>query len=747
MPTKRPYLVAAALWLAMGAVFFWPVIFQGKVLAPLDIMDSLLRPWATGEKIELHNAFTYDAISQYLPYDYSVYQSLRQDGYIGWNPYTHSGSSIVENTMICPGDWRHHLYRFLPFWDAWNLGIILQFSIAGLGMLVLLRHQKIPAAYALIGVVAFGFYSQFTLWIYHRWVLGAMCWAPWILWALFRAREKNRLIDPASVIFIALAFRGGHLQACLTIVLMVVFVALADWWRAPSKFSPAQIFRSLIPYALTGFLAAILTLDVLIETVPPLLHGGKTMAERPWSETLRALPTLASSIVPTLTGTPQGLDASKFFHVSLFTIKFMGACALLLAIGGCASRKAPLAAKVLMLAALFLPFTPADRWLYSRFTAVFALGAAWLAAWVLHDLSTRPRHALLWKRVFTALAITAGCWLAVSLIIHWQQPYLTTRLHDIVASELTADKYSRLDWMFARSSVFLETLKIWHPYNLAFFACITAGLFAASRIHRDGTRLQLFATLAALCTFGELFTFSKIWITFSERPTGQSLYEMPEWAQLLNEEVGNGTILLYDRTDFDYLQLNTPSAYGIRFAEGYETVTPKRIDPYSGDHFDPARCASAGISHIMVGPKKNPGLIPGWDKVIDSNEYILYRNPQFVGICHADLADGSQTPLVPNFQSPNRREIQIPSGTRTVTLLESFNPGWKYSTDGETWLPAHANDLHAIQVNLAHPTTTETTRLFLQYRPAYLTYYRPVIGLTLAGLVVIGVFRHLRIRS
>jgi hypothetical protein len=214
MPAKRPYLYAAALWLAMVTVFFSPVIFQGKVIAPLDIMESLLRPWATTEKIEVHNAFTYDAISQYLPYDYSVYQSLRQDGYIGWNPYSHSGSSIVENTMICPGDWHHYLYRFLPFWSAWNAGIILQFSIAGLGMLFLLRDQKIPAAYALLGVVAFGFYSQFILWIQHRWVLGAMCWAPWILWALFRAKKSRRIIDLPSIAFIALAFRGGHLQAC-----------------------------------------------------------------------------------------------------------------------------------------------------------------------------------------------------------------------------------------------------------------------------------------------------------------------------------------------------------------------------------------------------------------------------------------------------------------------------------------------------------------------------------------------------
>lgn len=45
-------------------------------------------PWEN-----VHNHFTVDAISQYLPYNYSVAQSFRQDGYMGWNPYTHNGTA------------------------------------------------------------------------------------------------------------------------------------------------------------------------------------------------------------------------------------------------------------------------------------------------------------------------------------------------------------------------------------------------------------------------------------------------------------------------------------------------------------------------------------------------------------------------------------------------------------------------------------------------------------------------------
>ncbi|HEX7260657.1 MAG TPA: hypothetical protein VF258_02490, partial [Luteolibacter sp.] len=479
MFSKKPYAVAAIFWLVLVAIFFAPVIFQGKVIAPLDILHSLLRPWATAETISVHNAFTYDTISQYLPYDWSVAQSLRQDGYIGWNPYTHSGTSIVENTMICPGDWHHHLYRVLSFWTAWNVGIILQFTLAGLGLLVLLRDRKIPAAYALIGLVAFGFNSQFILWINHRWVLGAMCWAPWILWALFRAKKAGRIVDLPSIAFIALAFRGGHLQTCVFVVLLVVLVALADWWSNGQRWNLRQGWKTILPYAVAGIFGSVFALDVIVETVPALLHGKREIPSRSWLEVLQAIPTLATSLFPTVMGTPQGLDLTKVFGVDLFSVKFMGALALLLAGLGFCRREAPTPAKLLFAAGLLLPFTPADQWLYSRFSVVFALGGAWLAAWYLALQATEPPSKV-WKRAIIALALIAGVWLLGSVVIVAKQAMLENKLHEVVLANLPPGKASRVDWMISRADQFVQDSLVWAPRNLAMLATIGLGLFACS---------------------------------------------------------------------------------------------------------------------------------------------------------------------------------------------------------------------------------------------------------------------------
>jgi hypothetical protein len=740
MPAKRSYLYAAALWLAMVTVFFSPVIFQGKVIAPLDIMESLLRPWATTEKVEVHNAFTYDAISQYLPYDYSVYQSLRLDGYIGWNPYSHSGSSIVENTMICPGDWHHYLYRFLPFWSAWNAGIILQFSIAGLGMLLLLRDQKIPAAYALIGVVAFGFYSQFILWIQHRWVLGAMCWAPWILWALFRANRSGRIIHLPSIIFIAFAFRGGHLQACVFVFLLVVVVALTDWWRLPNKWRLGVTFRLLLPYAVSGIFGAFLALDVFIETIPPFLQGCRNLPGRSWIDTLMALPSLVTAIVPTLLGTPQGLDASRILKLSLFEIKFAGAITLVMASLACFKRQAPATAKVLLLVGLVLPFTPADQWLYSRFTVVFALGAASLAAWQLAALANEPRKRF-WKYGWIAFTAIVLLWTLFSVGLLWKHDWVLAKLHATVIANLDSGKASRLDWMSSRADAFLDQCNIWHPRNLAFIILIGLGYFGVTQIHTDNRKSQLFALLVACTTFGELFLFSTTWITFSDKPAGQGLYSEPAWVTRLKQEVGNGKVALFTRADFDYMQLNTPSVYGIRFADGYETISPQRIAPSPATDWNPLRYAEVGISHILVNPERDPGSIVGWQKILNLDEFVLYKNPAFSGLVHAELASGATISLPTGYKTPNHHEFDLPAGVKTLNLLESFNPGWKFSLDGVAWKPIHETPLHAIQIHLENPTQRESTRLTLRYHPTYQPQYRIAIGMTALGLLGFSLYR------
>jgi len=379
-------------------------------------------------------------------------------------------------------------------------------------------------------------------------------------------------------------------------------------------------------------------------------------------------------------------------------------------------------------------------------TVIFALGGAWLAAWFLMTIASEPPTKI-WKRSLILLGLVAGVWLIGSAMLAVKEPWVLAKLHEVVLAKLPENKQCRLDWMQTRADVFIRESLIWAPRNLAMICLLGLGLYCCSHIHGRSANASRFALIVALCTFSEIFIYSSTFVTFSDKPQGDGLYSEPAWATRLKHEVGNGTLLCLDRSDFDYMQLNTPSAYGIRFAEGYDTVTPHCIDPYGVGCDEPKRCAASGISHLLVPPGKDPGTLSGWEKVVDSKEFILYKNPLFQSICTGDLADGTKLPLLAKFVSANRREIALPADATSVTLMESFNPGWKSSVDGKAWQPVHETELHGMHMDLGNPTGGEGSRLRLQYHPVYQPYYRPFMGITAIGLLGFSLLRAGRDRS
>ncbi len=173
----------------------------------MDCVDCIFRPFATNPIEQTHNQYNSDGASQYLPYNWAMQQSWKHDGYMGWNPYTHNGTSLPENTMLSPGDWHHWLFALLPFWTAWDLEIIMQFFIAGLGMIILVKRSSLPISCALLAAVGFSFFSQFIMWMYDRW-FGGMIWAPWIVWAFMRRKEKKRSVEHSGCSVHLLGFSG-----------------------------------------------------------------------------------------------------------------------------------------------------------------------------------------------------------------------------------------------------------------------------------------------------------------------------------------------------------------------------------------------------------------------------------------------------------------------------------------------------------------------------------------------------------
>ena len=756
------HLVSALLSLAgLTALFFFPVVFQGKVIAPMDILDHLMRPWSDGSRgFGVHNAMVYDAISQYLPYDWTVFRSLNEDGFIGWNPYVYGGFSMAENTMQCPGDWHHQLYRFFDFWTAWNLGVVIQFALAGFGMLAMLRGEGLSASAALLGAVCFAFYSQHVTWIYHRWVLGASCWFPWMAWAIRRARRKKRLFDPASIVFVALALRGGSLQTCLYVALLCLALFAAEAWEkwmseihaiagksletAKSR-EPGFEVNLFVFWSELVIGATILSLDVMRNTIPACLSGSRDLAAQTWIGCLKRVPHLGTLLLPSAFGSPQTMDFGKAFGSDIFETIFFGATAFVLVAAAFATKKSPSAPKICIGLVSLVTFTALVKWFYFRSTVVLAFGCAWLAAWAL-DHAREVFSDRSWRWIARGGTAIIAAWVVAGAAVVVLTPRILPVLHGHVESSLQAYKASRRDWIVARADSFIAEFPAWMLSHALPLVLAAAGLFAtwrisngkrtalgtleigkACRLHGWREKFSMWnplrvvesgkscAVAVVLCTFGELFVWSRTWITFGDRPdtveTG-TLYPSRDWASELRNEMSDGGFLwIFDRvSDFDYLQINSQIGIGISCLQGYETIRPKTLSDPDSKTFDQTSFADRGVSHVLVRPgEKVPEGLLGWAEVINTDKLHLFRNPAFKSRFVAALANGDEVPVSPNEATPNMMRFKLPAGTKSLRMAMPFHPGWKARNANERGgLPVVRTGIGATAVEFPEPLDRES---------------------------------------
>lgn len=172
-----------------------------------------------------------------------------------------------------------------------------------------------------------------------------------------------------------------------------------------------------------------------------------------------------------------------------------------------------------------------------------------------------------------------------------------------------------------RTERLLEQTCIWYPRTLALLALLWGGLWAASRIHVRARHKLLLASAVILCSLGEQLLVQATWVHYADKPESAGLYREPEWLPRLKQQVGDGSVLCYtSHRDKDYFHDNHLSSFGIKQAEGYETVRPKRLHALQdilthpeaarqGRHFPPSRQpapAAPGNQRLEPGGKHFP---------------------------------------------------------------------------------------------------------------------------------------------
>lgn len=742
------WLVPVAIISLLGLGMFAPWLLTGRVLAPFDIVEEIYPPWRDAQKVPLvHNHFVSDAVTQYLPYRIIAGRSFVEDGYLGWNPLVLGGTAQSANTMALSSDWATQLDRVFDFWTAWHLGLIGRFLLAGLGMMVFLQSQGCKAWVATALGVAYMMNTEFATWIYHQWAVASFCWMPWLLWALYGAREKSSRYFALAAMFLGLALLGTSLQhaAFIVIALGCVWVGWLLEGRSgtratgtallDSKSQPSRGRDTVIVVAV-GLLGAGLVAFMLEPSIAGYLENVRSGHERDgigykfglWQPLLMAL-VWPLTLYPFALGSVQTLDLTKAVLPCGVAYVFFGTIPMLLAVVGLFSKRVPLVAKLLIAAGLIIPLTPLVGVLYQRVSLLWILGGCWAAGvWLstADEESVRKIAGWCWRALVAVLLL----WTLVSVaLVVFRAPveaWLVTRVQAAAASSQFA---MFPEWVDMRARKLIDYLCVWNPWQLTALAGLALSLWGMVRC-----RTESMWPAAALAT-GVALQLSVFWWQWTTWSVERDIYEQPELVGILQAEVGTTGRLAQGggRPGEMPFPPNTLVPAGVAITGGYDSIHPDGMRSPTGKSWD-----FPGATHFLGGvDEERPA---GWQEVWSDGRWVLLRDPApSVGI--VTLESGLPVPLRPTdskWGSMNTMEAVVPAGAAKLEVFSNWHRGWKWRDDLEgRWSDTSAGPIKGVEVVFDQPTG-ETRVVYLQFDPSPPDWVLVLTGLSAMAVLTLA---------
>ena len=738
--------------LALVAILFLPWWLEGRVLAPLDILEGLMAPWNEGKfqsVPRVHNHFVSDAVTQYLPYALFAKTSFVTDGRVGWNPMVFGGVAQHANTMALYYDWSSQLYRWTGFWTAWHLGRMAQFFLAGLGMLVFLRSQKCGPGIALLGSVAYLLNTQFVVWIYHHWAIASFCWAPWLIWSLYRTHEGSQTHAAWAICFVAMCLLGGTLQHA-AFVLLLLGCVWAGWiWEG--KGAGIFVARSTVVILVAGFFGACIVATFLEATVSAYLDNLRAGQVRGglgylggMAQPLLNFPSIVFYAFPSLLGNPQSLDFWKVFKSDFFNIASFGTLPVILAWVSLAYRRTPRPAWLLMVLGLVLPLTPLVGPLYHRVQLLWILGGCWGAAIWLRD-APRERLKKLFYRLDIGWLAFAGIWFVASLFLWGLRGQIQPWLVQQIATQPSQGQFGIFSaWVASRVDRLFIDLPIWNGWQLMLLGGAGLSILSLGKI---SSRAWAWRFIPALGVAIQGMVFWWQWTTWSA--VREEAYERPSWVAVLKREVGLAGRLAQAPGGYPLVPLgpNTLQPAGVSVAGGYDSIFPKGMKRTSIEPWE-----FLGTTHYL-GPVGGGGP-KGWPRVHQEGGWQLLKNPDpAVGLVWSGGPDARPLALKNISRSNfNSMEVELPAGTRQVEIFSNWHRGWKWRLEkNEDWNFSQPGPHGGTGVNFK-AALPASGKIFLRYDSRAPAWASGLVVLAISAMAAIlfgrgksalGLFNHL----
>jgi hypothetical protein len=206
--TPREAVLAGVFFLAAACVAFGVNLFDGQIVAPMDLLSRFSGYNEGDSALRLVNVQMGDILDSFLP----VWRYVKQQIWAGtppmWVPLSAGGEPglpVLFYSFVSP---RFLLFLLLPDGVGYTLGLIVQAALGGLGAFLLCRRGVGVVAAALGGVTFMlsGFHGVWMQWPH----VSTSIWIPWMLWALAQLdRELSGRNIAVLAAIVALLLFGG----------------------------------------------------------------------------------------------------------------------------------------------------------------------------------------------------------------------------------------------------------------------------------------------------------------------------------------------------------------------------------------------------------------------------------------------------------------------------------------------------------------------------------------------------------
>jgi len=234
-----------------GLVLYGP-IFRGQLPLPVTSIDGIF----TGQPDRAAGPGIFrDRIVQTHPYHQYAAAAIQHGRWPMWNDLIFAGTPFFANGQAGLLSPTKLPLWWLPDWLSYDIAILLQFVVAGIGFALFGRNRGWSTAASALAALTLVLSGSFLFRSSVATMSAVAAWLPWLLWAIDRlqATLRWRWVGGVALTGAALIF-SGHIQLAVLLLGFALVWAVGTWltkeWRR-------RLMMLIVGFGLIGGLAAV----------------------------------------------------------------------------------------------------------------------------------------------------------------------------------------------------------------------------------------------------------------------------------------------------------------------------------------------------------------------------------------------------------------------------------------------------------------------------------------------------------